>query len=87
MATVHLPRSLALVLPDLPRRVEVEGATVAEVLANVDRRWPGTADRLIEPGPAIRRHVNVFVDGEQAALDSVVRDGAVIHVIPAVAGG
>jgi molybdopterin converting factor small subunit len=87
MALVILPRSLATILPGLPRRTTVDGATVAEVVAALDASWPGVADRILEPGPAIREHINVFVDGEPAELSSPVAAGATIHVIPAVAGG
>ncbi|HET8784676.1 MAG TPA: MoaD/ThiS family protein [Candidatus Limnocylindrales bacterium] len=87
MATVHLPRSLALVIPELPKVAEVEGASVAEVVAALDARWPGVADRVLEPGPAIRSHINVFVDGQRADLATAVPSGGVVHVIPAVAGG
>jgi molybdopterin converting factor small subunit len=87
MAHVILPRSLAAILPGLPRRAEIEGATVAEVVAALDASWPGVADRLLEPGPAIREHINVFVDGERAVLATPVPSGATLHIIPAVAGG
>jgi molybdopterin converting factor small subunit len=87
MALVILPRSLAAILPGLPRRASVEGATVAEVVAALDASWPGVADRFLEPGPSIREHINVFVDGEPADLGTPVAPEATIHVIPAVAGG
>ena len=87
MSLVILPRSLAAILPGLPRRTSVDGATVAEVVAALDASWPGVADRILEPGPAIREHINVFVDGEPAELTTPVASGATIHVIPAVAGG
>ncbi|HEY3522601.1 MAG TPA: MoaD/ThiS family protein [Candidatus Limnocylindrales bacterium] len=87
MATVHLPSSLALVVPELPKIATVEGSTVAEVVAALDERWPGVGDRVLDAGPTIRRHINVFVDGEPAALDTAVGDASVVHVIPAVAGG
>lgn len=87
MALVILPRSLAAILPGLPRRTSIDGATVAEVVAALDASWPGVADRILEPGPAIREHINVFVDGEPADLATSVPSGATIHVIPAVAGG
>jgi molybdopterin converting factor small subunit len=45
-------------------------------------------DRLLEPGPRIREHINVFVDGERERdLGTVLAEGADVHVIPAVAGG
>jgi len=87
MVTVHLPSSLALVVPELPRVAQVEATTVDEVVRALDARWRGVADRVLEPGPAIRRHINVFVDGEPARLETPVPDGSVVHVIPAVAGG
>jgi sulfur-carrier protein len=54
---------------------------------DLDRRVPGLANRILDGGPALRTHLNVFVDGERAALDSRVPPGAEIHVIPAVSGG
>jgi molybdopterin converting factor small subunit len=87
MATVHLPRSLALVIPELPKVATVEGSTVDEVVRALDARWPGLADRVLQPGPAIRDHINVWVDGQPADLGTAVPAGAVVHVIPAVAGG
>jgi molybdopterin converting factor small subunit len=44
-------------------------------------------DRLVEEGPRLRRHINVFVDGQPADLATLVADGATVHVIPAVSGG
>ena len=87
MALVILPRSLAAILPGLPRRTSVEGETVAEIVAALDTSWPGLADRILESDAAIREHINVFVDGEPADLATPVPAGATIHVIPAVAGG
>jgi molybdopterin converting factor small subunit len=88
LATVHLPRSLvSLFGGDLPRRAEIEGATVDELIDELDRRWPGMRDRLCEAGPRIREHINVFVDGDRAELSTALAPGAVVHVIPAVSGG
>ena len=87
MAQVVLPRSLGLLLPGLPHRTIVEGATVSEVIAALDAAWPGVADRLCDAGPTIREHINVFVDGERAVLSTTVPAGATIHIIPAIAGG
>ena len=100
MAAVILPRSLAALVPGVERRTTVPGATVGEVIASLDARWPGIADRLCDAGPSIRDYINVFVDGDRAAvleqlrvgrlrasLDHAVGPDATIHVIPAVAGG
>ena len=87
MAVVHLPRSLIVLFPGAPRHGEIEAATVAELIAELDRRWPGMRDRLCEAGPRIREHVNVFVDGDRAQLSTPLPPDAVVHVIPAVSGG
>lgn len=87
MATVLLPRSLLALFPGVERRHEVGGATVAEILAALDGTVPGLRDRLVESGPRLRPHINVFVDGQQADLTSPVGATATVHVIPAVSGG
>ncbi|MFI5226970.1 MAG: MoaD/ThiS family protein [Candidatus Limnocylindrales bacterium] len=87
MAEVILPRSLAVLLPGLPHRATIAGATVAEVIAGLEGSWPGVADRLLDAGPVIREHINVFVDGDRAVLSTPVAADATVHVIPAIAGG
>jgi sulfur-carrier protein len=85
--TVLLPRSLVSLIPGTERRTEVEAATVAEAIDRLDAATPGLRNRLVDSGPAIRRHINVFVDGEPAALETPLEPGSTIHVIPAVSGG
>ena len=85
--TVILPRSLVALIPGTSRSTEVEAANVAEVIDRLDERTPGLRNRLVDSGPTIRQHINVFVDGELAELTSPVGPNATIHVIPAVSGG
>ena len=87
MATVILPRSLLALFPGVERRHEIPGETVAAVLLRLDARAPGMRDRLVEAGPRLRPHINVFVDGQPADLSTPVPEGATVHVIPAVSGG
>ena len=87
MADVLLPRSLVALFPGAPRRIAARGATVAEVIADLDAQVPGIRNRLLDAGPTIRTHINVFVAGERATLATPVPDDAVVHVIPAVSGG
>ena len=87
MADVHLPATLPPLFPELPRRLEVEGGTVADVIAQLDRQWPGLGDRLCEPGPALRRHINVYVDRERADLSTALAAGSRVDVIAAISGG
>jgi molybdopterin converting factor small subunit len=87
VATVVLPRSLLTLFPGVERRHEIDGASVDEILSGLDVAAPGMRDRLVEEGPRLRRHINVFVDGQPADLTTLVADGATVHVIPAVSGG
>lgn len=87
MATVLLPRSLLALFPGAERRYEVEGETVGALLDALDARVPGLRDRLVEAGPRLRPHINVFVAGTPADLGTRVGDGDTVHVIPAVSGG
>jgi sulfur-carrier protein len=87
MATVMLPGSLIALFPGTARKQEVAGTTVGDVLVELDRSVPGMRDRLVEAGPRLRRHINVFVDGEPADLSTAVASTAVVHVLPAVSGG
>ena len=87
MADVHLPRSLVALFPGAPRRLTARGATVADLIADIDAQVPGIRNRLVDAGPSIRTHINVFVAGERATLSTPVPNDAVVHVIPAVSGG
>lgn len=71
--------------------VSAEGATLREVLADLERQHPGIGERLLDEHGELRRFVNVFVDDEdvrfQQGLDTPVPDGTTVSIIPAVAGG
>ena len=70
--------------------VEASGATLAEVLADLDAKYPGLTDRVRRDG-GLSRFVNVYVNEEDArhlgALDAPVAEGDTVSIIPAVAGG
>ena len=87
MATVHLPRSLVALFPGTERRVQAEGATVAEIIDALDATVPGLRNRLVDSGPTLRAHINVYVNGEPADLATPVPPNAAVHIIPAVSGG
>ena len=87
MATVLLPGSLLALFPGTARRHEIEGETVGTVIGILDRSVPGLRDRLVEAGPRLRPHINVFVDGLPADLATAVGSASVVHVLPAVSGG
>jgi sulfur-carrier protein len=88
--TVRIPTQLRN-LSGGASEVAVEGATVADALAALDAAHPGFGERLHDETGSLRRFVNVFVADEDIRfLDGVktaLADGAVVSIVPAVAGG
>ena len=87
MAELYLPSTLPPLFPGLPRHLEIEAATVGQAIDRLDEQWPGMRDRLCEPGPALRRHINVYVDGARAGLDTELAPDSRVDVIAAISGG
>ncbi len=85
--SVVLPRALLDLFPDAPGEVAVAAATVGEVMDALDARWPGMRHRLCDERPAIRRHINVFVDGRHATLATRLAPGTQVFIITALSGG
>jgi molybdopterin converting factor small subunit len=84
---VLLPRSLTRLFPGSPPSVDVEAATVGAAIDALDRGWPGMRDRLCDSTPRIRRHINIFVDGERATLATPLPPGCEVVILPAISGG
>jgi molybdopterin converting factor small subunit len=72
-------------------RLDVPGGTLGDLLDALAADHPMLGRRIRDETGALRRFVNVYVDGEDAryegALAASVRDGAVVQVLPSVAGG
>jgi len=86
-ALVRLPASLTALFPGAPRVVELPPGSVSELIDALDARWPGMRDRLCDSSPAVRRHVNVFVNGARAKLAGTVPAGADVYILTAISGG
>jgi MoaD family protein len=71
--------------------VEGAGDTVAELLADLDAKFPGLRARLITEDGSLHRFVNVYVNDEDVrflgSLDAKLSDGDTVTILPAVAGG
>jgi len=87
MADLHLPSTLPPLFRDLPRRLDVDAATVQEAIEHLDERWPGLRDRLCAEGPELRPHIHVYVDRERAGLETEIAAGSRVDVIAAISGG
>lgn len=90
MVTVRVPTALRK-LTQNAEEVRVEGKTVGEVIGALERAHPGMKERLCDEKGQLRRFVNIFVRDEdvrfQKNLDTEVRDGDEISIVPAIAGG
>ncbi|GLI23840.1 molybdopterin converting factor small subunit [Xanthobacter flavus] len=86
-AKVRLPAHLVRLFPDGETYLELPAATVRELMDALETRWPGMRDRLCDERPSIRRHINVFVDGRRARLETPLRPGADVFVLTAISGG
>ena len=87
MADVHLPMTLAPLFAGLPRRVDLDAATVDEAIGQLEAKFPGLRDRLCVPGPQLRPHIHVYVDRERAALDTPITAASRVDVVAAISGG
>jgi molybdopterin converting factor small subunit len=84
---VRLPVALLRLFPDADREVTLAVATVAELIDALEARWPGMRDRLCDSTPAIRRHINVFIDGRRATLATPLAPGTDVFIVTAISGG
>jgi molybdopterin synthase sulfur carrier subunit len=66
---------------------ELEGATVIELLRGFESANPDAAGWILDERGMIRRHINVFVNGERGAEQTAVSAGGRVDVIPAITGG
>jgi molybdopterin converting factor small subunit len=85
--SVVLPAALVRLFPGALAHLELDAASVTQMLDALEARWPGMRDRLRDERPAIRKHINIFVDGHRAGLDTPLRPGAKVYVLTAMSGG
>jgi sulfur-carrier protein len=71
--------------------VKIEGATVGEVLRKLDAQFKGFGDRILDDGKNVKRFINVFVNDDnirdKKELDTEVKNGDTILILPSIAGG
>ena len=71
--------------------VAADGATIAQIVADMDSHYPGIKERLCEPDGRVRRFVNIYVNGDDIRflknLDTSVAANDEVSIVPAIAGG
>jgi len=75
-------------LTDGQSKVEIEGATVRQLIAQLESQFPGMKERLVEDN-RIKGNISVAVDGEITPLGMLekVGENSEVHFLPAIAGG
>ena len=72
------------------KTVTAEGATLADLISDLDAKYPGLADRVTDDA-GLRRFVNVYLNDEDVrfldGLQTALSDGDSVTILPAVAGG
>ena len=88
--TVRIPTPLQR-LTNGQGEVQCGGTTVNDLLADLERRYPGVKERICDESGKLRRFVNVFVNEEDIRFlqgdQTPVKDGDEVSIIPAIAGG
>ena len=71
--------------------VEVSGSTVGDIIAELQTRYPGFQERLLDEKGQIRRFVNIYVNEEDVRFldnqSTALKEGDEVSIIPAIAGG
>ncbi len=85
--TVHVPSPL-LSYTSAQKEVSASGSTVADVLEDLDRRFPGIRFRMIDEQGSVRPHMKIFVNREQIDdLGTALAETDEIHILQALSGG
>lgn len=85
-AELRLPRLLAEIANTGPVH-QVTGSTVAEALDDLFSRLPGLRNHVLDERGSLRPHVSLFVNGDQADLETAIASDTVIRILHAVSGG
>ena len=90
MATVRIPTPLRKLTNGL-EEVAASGATIGEIITDLEKHYPGLKERICDDKGQLRRFVNVFANDEDIRflqnLDTPVKDKDEISIVPAIAGG
>jgi molybdopterin synthase sulfur carrier subunit len=86
MALVRLRGPLKRLAGDRAEHA-IEGATVVELLRALERTHPATGGWILDERGSIRRHINVFVNGELGGAETAVGADDRVDVLPAISGG
>jgi molybdopterin converting factor small subunit len=84
---VHIPSPL-LSYTNQQNDVEANGSSIADMLDDLNRQYPGIRFRMIDEQGSIRPHMKIFVNGEQVwGLDEALKSSDEVYILQALSGG
>ena len=90
MAKIRIPTPLRSYTKNL-EEVDAAGATVGELIADLEKNYPGIRERLLDDKGGVRRYVNIYHNDEDIRflqeLKTPVKDTDKVSIVPAIAGG
>lgn len=90
MAKLRFTSALKRFFPSLTE-IEIEGCTVKEVLFNIEKRYPGISSYLVDDYGGLRKHINIFVQGDliknRETLNDSVNQNDELLIFQALSGG
>ena len=91
MAQIKFTRHLVRFFPDLENPTTVPGNSVAELIQNLDKKYPGLAAYIVDERGSLRKHVNIFLEGDlikdRQSLQDPVSENEEIYIFQALSGG
>lgn len=88
--TVRIPTPLRT-LTEGKDEVDASGANIGAIIEDLEKNYPGLKERLCDDKGAVRRFVNIYLNEEDIrfldSLESDVKDGDAVSIVPAIAGG
>lgn len=90
MPTVHFTQALQRFFDDLDS-LETSGQSISTILTDIDSRWPGIRNYIVDDQGKLRKHVNIFIDGEliqdREGLTDPISPDSEVYFFQALSGG
>lgn len=87
---VRIPTPLRAIVKG-QAEVQASGATVGDLVEDLERQFPGFKERLVDDGGELRRFINIYVNQEDVRFlqgrTTALKDGDEVSIVPAIAGG
>jgi molybdopterin synthase sulfur carrier subunit len=88
--TVRIPTPLRSITKGTAE-VQAKGGSVADVVEDLERQFPGLRERLVDEGGELRRFINIYVNEEDIRFlqgkKTALKEGDQVSIVPAIAGG